>query len=417
MEAWLVSFDAVLDTPPSPDMAMEVLEGLSLGQSYCDMQRIGLDDSLRRVLTRARTESMSGRQAGAEQALARAEQRLSELDDPDELGLGRGELDLARVEVAMRTHRDGDARVAYARADASTTQLQESRAELKLAWARYLALEGSQTERHRAENLYYEGMGLLGVKPSRGRAALLFETQGQVARGLGRLDEAVRAFEQAGTLYQQLDCPMLSIRARQNAAAVVHEQGDLVLARRMYEQMLEQVADSDRSDAVSNARYELAIVLREQLEATPELACEQALAQLELVVAHARPQLRAEALGRGAQIIGELGCVDRLPPWVSRADAAVNDVQVSDVRARIEVQVALALLFAGDPRGEPRVLALLRRADLRETDWFKPLLGTWLAWLTEHARCDEMRVWIADPDVPSDFVFEDCPPPRESTPP
>jgi serine/threonine protein kinase len=415
MTTYLASLDGLLDAPPRADWTTEVLEWLTPSSSYCELTRIGLDDEVQRALMRARIDSVSGRRREAEATLASAEQRVAQLPAPTH---EQAELDLVRLELLARVGSDAEVRAAHARADASTRGSAEARTDLVLMWARYLGLHGAPSEKHTAEHLYYVGFGRLDEHPQGLREAVVDETRGQVERGLGRLDAAVVAFRAAAVVYGELDRPAHAKRALQNAGAVAQEQGAHAEARRLYELILSDVDVDDPSDAVLHARFELADVLRAQASLLSESDCAPALEQLERVVAHGRPQLRLRALGRGAQIIGELGCEDvPLDPWVERADASLNDAEDAQVRAHVEYLVALLLLYREDPRGEPRVLELLRRTDFRASDSFEGLRASWFDWLIEHARCDELRVWQADPATPPEFRTLDCPRPEPTETP
>lgn len=416
MESWLVSLDAVLDAPPPANMAIEVIENLAPGESYCEMQRIGLDDHVQRELERARVASMSGDHSEAMAALARAEQRADELADAEAEGLARAEVELVRIELLTRAGHDDEARAALAGADAATQRFQEPRAELMLAWARYLALAGSNADLHDAELHYREGKGLIGVAPSGLREAALLETRGQIDRALGRYVAAAEVFEQAASSYDRLGRPLHAIRARQNAGAVAQESGDYPQAERIYRGVLSTLPPGGESSlAALNTRFELAEVLKLQQYERDEHSCTEALAQLEIIAASERGDRAAETHGRALQIIGELGCAAELEPWASRAEVALVSVEDAGLHAQIEVQLALALLFVADPRGERRVLELLVRRELRETPYFALLLGEWLKWLAEQGRCEELHTWLREAATSPDSI--DCTPANPRTRP
>ncbi|MFV8750577.1 protein kinase domain-containing protein [Nannocystaceae bacterium ST9] len=417
MESWLGAFDAVLVSLGEAS-GLEPIEDLSpLPSGYCELHRaIDLDSKVMTAVVSARTASMIGNTELAEDESLRALARANELAGDREHTAELAEAHAVRVEVLARAGRLSEARqefeLAEQHADLSSAEVMR---DLDTFWAKTLAsldLEGAERILGRAEGLAF------GTDPESLRGAQLLEARALVASGA----ESVRLHHEAAAIFDELGRPLAAARSRQNAGAALQEDGRFDEAAAEYQQVIAQLGDPlhRRAGALLHARYGLAEVILAQYHVSEgENGSERslaALAQLEPVIEHGTPELRLDALGLTVEVLAEMKQDAEVPEHADRVLLELERGSTLDasVRAQAEVRVALGLLMVRDPRGEPMTNGLLARRSEPEIEaWLPSIVATWLDWLVEERRCEEVDATLVrfadvELDLENESYWRNC---------
>ncbi len=386
---------------------------------YCALDQRPVEVFVRQHVALARGAALLGNNETANQASREAIERAQEISKGERYTNEGAAAHAVRGEILIRQGQldEGLAELRLAEAQALGTNNSLVLANVWLFWAKSLAQNCGPTrdESTRDESHAREAQALLDrakplldtleLPPSALPRGEYLEASALTHAAFGRYEQALAGHREAAKFFLDIGYPLEAARSTYNGGVALHWLEDLKGAERAYREsldILERAEVPPSFPSLLEVQFNLGVLLQERIHTTNNEVEIQVFAAagfrfLDEVIEHAPPKLRLEALAVATQLAAGLLLPAPTRGYAERTLAALAQPGLDPATVdMVTAQVGLSLVVgARDPQGERIVRTLLERGADLDPGIRSGVLRTWVEYLEEEQRCDELRAQLA----------------------